>query len=166
LPLNLVPICSSCNDAAEAKGNDAPLTVGQPSSTDAWLHPVFRPASREAFIEITGPPTRADLNLHSPDPNEQLRLQNHFNLIKTLGRRWMLEVITYWNLIPDRVKQGEEEKKTPLQVIAAELKSHEAARGRDAHSMIRASVCRAIQSNRAGYQFEIENSNPPRLVPA
>lgn len=148
------------------KGNDAPIAPGPPSSTDSWLHPLFRPATEASFIEIAGPPTGASAELRSPDPAEQQRLQNHFDLIKTLGRRWQMEVINYWNLLPSRVKKGGTEGKTALQVVASALTSHADERGRDANSMIRAAVCRAIQSDRAGYRLEIEDSNPPRLIPA
>lgn len=161
-----MPICSSCNDVAVAKGNDAPLTAGPPPSTAEWLHPIFRPASDAVFIEIVGPPTQAYVELRSPDPAEQQRLQNHFNLIKTLGQRWRTEVVNYWNLLPGRIRLGSTEAKTPVQVIASALVCHVAERGGDPHTMVRAAVCRAIQSNRAGYQLEIDDPNPPRLMPA
>jgi hypothetical protein len=166
LPQNLVPVCSSCNDAYVAKGDDAPLTAGPPQSTDDWLHPLFRPASDAAYIEIAGPPTAANVELRSPDPAELRRLQNHFDLIKTLGQRWRTAVVNYWNLIPGRVRLGATEGRPQLRVIASELATYENERGREPHSMVRAAVCRAIQNNRAGYQLEIDNPNPPKLVPA
>ena len=166
LPLNLVPICSSCNDATVAKGDDVPLTAGPPKSTADWLHPVFRPASAAAYIEIAGPPTAANVELRSPDPVEQDRLQNHFNLIKTLGRRWRTEIVNYWNLVPGRVQRGTQAGKLPLAVVASALADHVAERGRDPHTMVKAAVCRAVQNNRAGYQVEMTDSNPPRLTPS
>lgn len=43
-PINLVPVCGTCN-SSENKGNKVPLSIAMSDQMHEWLHPFLRPAS-------------------------------------------------------------------------------------------------------------------------
>jgi len=162
-PWNLVPVCRSCNDMITAKGDRPAITIGSPRSTDDWLHPFFRPASKDAQIRLSGTPANSVPRLHSPEPAEQKRLDNHANLIRSLSKRWTNIAAAYY----DRLV-GEITKKnlTPIvdAYVAKALDDHLAVRGRSPSSMVHAAVCQAVLDRRPEYVQEFLTPNAPALT--
>jgi len=157
-PWNLVPICDSCNRAGKGKGDRFPLTLG---STANWLHPFFRPASVAVQIRLTGTPKDSIPRLHSSDTIEQARLDNHFNLIPSLGSRWTNIASAYYDRLVGRVRRRN--PTAPVATVKLELEDHLATRGQSPHSMIHAAVCQAVLDRRPGYLEEFVSPNAPQL---
>jgi hypothetical protein len=162
-PLNLVPVCGSCNDIITAKGDQAPLSLGSPNSTENWLHPFFRIASSKVKIKLTEKPQYSQPFLHSPDPDEQKYLDNHMNLIKTLSVRWRKSAFQYFDSLVQQVNLEINATKTIDSIVLTKLRDHNATRGKLSSSLIYAAVCQAVLDNRPGYREEFEDSNPVRL---
>ena len=121
-PLNLVPVCSTCNKP-ENKANHPPLTLknseGQNSKTAEeqtldWFHPYLRPLtqSKDDFstkitinLETTDKGTKPVLS--SIDPQTQKRIDNLNSLVK-LDTRWQaklsIEIRSTQNLLRERKK--------------------------------------------------------------
>jgi hypothetical protein len=171
-PWNLVPVCPSCNDAGTAKGEQPSLTVGPPHSANDWLHPFFRAASTNVRITLSGPPGDPTPELHSPDPAEQLRLNNHISLMdqlnrnnpfRSLSKRWTNTVASFYEQLV-----GEVNRRNLTAFIdgyvAERLDDYLAVRGRSPSSMARAAVCRAVLDRLPEYMQEFLTPNAPALV--
>lgn len=161
-PWNLVPVCDSCNRVNTGKGDRLPLTVGSPQSTANWLHPFFRPASNRVQIQLTGKPKDSIPRLHSPDAVEQARLDNHNDLIPSLGSRWTKIAAAYYDCLVGKVR-----RRTPAvpidTVVRIALEDHVADRGRSPSSMVHAAVCQAVLDRRPEYLEEFASPNAPQL---
>jgi len=168
-PWNLVLVCKPCNDMILGKGKSEARTVGTPRPMDQWLHPFFRPASTEVCISLTGAPRASIPRLHSPDAEEQIRLDNHAKLIQDppkshrLYDHWTQMAASYHERLVARVRRERTLTLTPDVVVDRELEAHLADRGIMPSSMIKAAVCRAILDNRPGYREELVDSNPVEL---
>jgi len=164
-PRNLVPVCPSCNDANTAKGKRPAITEGDPRSMQDWLHPFFRPASSKVCIRLTGAPEDSIPRLSSTDPAEQIRLDNHADLIRSLSERWTRIAASYFDSLSSKVSRTKTEHPAQLidDIVIDQLDDHQANRGREASTLIKAAVCRAILDNRPGYREELVDSNPVEL---
>lgn len=164
-PWNLIPICRSCNDAVTAKGDRLALTEGLPRSSSDWLHPFFRPANESVQIRLSGPPETSIPQLHSPDPTEQTRLENHTNLIRSLSARWTKGVASYHDRLVRQVNKALKQPASSLdEVVRVQLESHLEDRAKFPSTMIHAAVCRAVLDRRPEYLEEFADSNPPTLA--
>lgn len=172
-PWNLVPICKSCNDASIAKGDRLALTPGPPRSTEDWLHPFICPASDMVVIRLSGSPRQSVPKLHSPDADEQRRLDNHHWLLdrpdqKTqsfyLSNRWTNAVAQHHDVLITRVKRRLTATNTIDDIIRRQLEDHQAERGRSPFSIAHAAVCQAILDRRSEYLEEFTDSNPPTFA--
>lgn len=165
-PWNLIPVCGSCNDVITAKGDRLAITLGPPRSTDDWLHPFFRPATAQVQISLSGSPPNPIVKLTSPDPTEQIRLDNHADLIQSLEERWTNKAAAHYDVIVNRVnrKIRLDPQKNLVEIVQDELDDNLETHGKEASSMIRAAVCRAILEQRPEYIEEFTDSNAPMLV--
>lgn len=163
-PWNLVPVCGSCNDVITAKADRPAITLDPPRSTDDWLHPFFRPASPKVQIRLNGIPKDSIPQLHSPDPAEQTRLENHTNLIRTLSKRWTNCASSYHDKLVRDVKRALKQPETVDDVVLEQLDSHLDDRGHAASSMIKAAVCQAVLDRRPEYTEEFTDQNPVGLA--
>lgn len=158
-PWNLVPVCKSCNNAIVGKGESPPISDGQPRCMDEWLHPFLRPASPSASIRLSGSPSNSIPRLHSPDPLEQRRLDNHFALVQTptkrLADRWTKRASSYYGRLVRHVKQDPTQRSVD-EIVRVQLDSHLADRGQIPLSMIHAAVCQAIPDRRPEYREELD----------
>ncbi len=163
-PRNLVPVCNSCNEIA-AKADRPAITEGNPRSMDDWLHPFFRPASPSVCIELSGTPKDAIPRLHSTDLAEQVRLDNHTNLIQTLSKRWTNQASSYHDELVGKVKRRRNghPARSIDDIVCEQLKDHLAVRGRSPSTMIKAAVCQAVLDRRAEYLEEFDDSNAVAL---
>lgn len=80
-PLNLVPICSTCNSRT-CKGEKTPLDPDAPRPAENWLHPYLRPAAQAYEIKLVRP-TGGTLTaaLFHEDQLQQRRLDNFSSLV-------------------------------------------------------------------------------------
>jgi hypothetical protein len=173
-PWNLVPVCKSCNNHITAKGDQPALTVGPPPSADDWLHPFFKPASQSVVITLSGTPRDSIPRLCADDASEQLRVDNHFDLINQakltkpsleLSKRWTNNASGYFDkLVRDATRKGHSRGTALRAFVSEQLEDHIADRGKAAYSMIKAAVCRAILDRRPEYESEFLDSNPPGLA--
>lgn len=165
-PWNLVPVCRSCNDMVTAKGDRPAMSLGPPRCTDDWLHPFFRPASPNVQIRLSGDPPDFVPQLHSPDGDEQIRLSNHTNLIRSLSTRWTNNAAAYFDRLigeTQRAKQRMAKALTLKNIVEMRLEDHLESRRRNASSMIHAAVCQAVLDGRPGYIEEFAAPNAPAL---
>lgn len=161
-PQNLFPACGSCNEVATAKGNRPALTLGPPRSMNDWLHPLFRPATEQVSIQLTGPRQSAIPRLHSPDPVEQTRLNNHENLVRTLAPRWTKRAAAKLDGFVTKFV-AERQRRPNLSVdafVRRQLRDFVAVRGTESFTLIDSAVCRAVLENRPGWRAEFANPNP------
>ncbi|MFL6520021.1 MAG: hypothetical protein ACJ8NS_07360 [Chthoniobacterales bacterium] len=172
-PWNLVPICKSCNDVVTGKGGGAAITLGPPRSTNDWLHPFFRPASKQVWIRLNGPPQGSIPRLHSPNAAEATRLDNHMALIdqtwkanpcRSLTKRWTNKAAAYFDVLVRQVNKNAAAQNPRVLLVWKRFNDHYQARGRTASSMIHLAVCEAVLVGRAGYVWEFVDSNPPQMV--
>jgi hypothetical protein len=162
-PWNLVPVCSSCNELA-AKGDRLALTPGAPNSMADWLHPFFRAASTQVQIRLSGAPNASIPILESPNTVEQIRLNNHSELIRTLSDRWTKRASAFFDGFVNEVKRKSTTGQTADDLVRVRLDDFAAERGREPFSLIRAAVCQAVLDRRTGYCEEFSDSNPVRLI--
>lgn len=163
-PWNLVPICVSCNDAVTAKGDRPAITLGPPPSAKDWLHPFFRPASVQVQIKLNGTPQNSIPQLYSPDPAEDLPLQNHTELIRSLSKRWTNLAAAHYDVLVREVNRKVNAANPLDSLVRMRLEDHQESRGRAASTLIHAAVCRAILEYRDEYITELTNPNPPKLI--
>lgn len=161
-PWNLVPACHLCNKIM-AKGNRIALTLGVPEPSEGWLHPFLRPASTQVQIKLTGNPQNSIPELHSPDPAEQIRLNNHTGLIRTLEKRWTNAASVHFDILVREVNRKVDALNSVDSLIKTKLDDHLASRGRDASSMVHAAVCHAVLELRPEYIEEFTTPNAPAL---
>lgn len=162
-PWNLVPACWSCNKAT-AKGKQLALTVGVAEPTAEWLHPFIRPASIDVEIRLIGDPKNSIPHLHSPDPAEQKRLENHSALVRTLGTRWTKVVTASFDQLVRDVNNWVVDTGESIEtVVARRLRDHKQGRGRVVSSMVHAAVCQAVLDHRPEYVEEFAAPNAPTL---
>jgi hypothetical protein len=161
-PLNLIPVCGNCNDVVTAKGLRPAITLGPPRSTKDWLHPFFRPASNQVQIKLNGTPSDSIPQLHSPDSAEQIRLNNHTILIRSLSKRWTKTVAAYYDRLVGEVNR-KRQGTTIDPIVKTVLDDHLAVRGKSPSSMVHAAVCQAVLDRRSGYIEEFTSPNVPAL---
>ena len=164
-PWNLVPACHLCNKLS-AKANKLALTPNVSQPTANWLHPYFRPASAYTEIRLNGEPQNSVPQLYSPDCYEQIRLNNHSQLIRTLSKRWTKGVINYFEVLVGDVNRKLakiESTDTIESLVSVRLEDHNENRGRDPLSLLHAAVCKAVLDKRPGYIEEFATPNVPRL---
>lgn len=162
-PWNLVPVCGSCNDVVTGKADRPAITLGSPRSTDDWLHPFFRPASSQVHIKLSGTPKSSIPQLHSTDATEQIRLDNHTHLIRTLSKRWTNSASSYYDSLVRNAKRASKPSKPIDDVVRDQLDAHLEDRGRCASSMIKAAVCQAVLDRRPEYIEEFDDPNAVAL---
>lgn len=85
-PLNLVPICPTCNSRPN-KGSKQPLTLNTPDPKADWLHPYLRSGHGQYQIELERLTEGTTPVLHSPNPQTQKQLDNLDRLVN-LKPRW------------------------------------------------------------------------------
>jgi len=85
-PLNLVPICPTCN-SPQNKGEKLPLTSDKDDPMTDWFHPYLRSAQGSFQVRFERLADGTTPVLFSPDPQVQARLDNLEHLIK-LNQRW------------------------------------------------------------------------------
>lgn len=165
-PWNLVPVCASCNDAITAKGDRPALTEGNPRSMENWLHPFFRPASSDVCIKLSGAARSSIPRLHSADPSEQVRLDNHSDLIRSLSKRWTNRAASYLDELVGQVGRRRTctSARTTDEIVREQLDDHLAVRGRSPSSLIKAAVCQAVLDHRPEYFEEFDEPNRVDLV--
>lgn len=164
-PWNIIPVCHSCNSIA-AKGSRPAISPGPPRSTADWLHPFFRPASKEKVqIKLSGTPENSIPQLHSTDPAEQIRLDNHTELIRTLGKRWTKIAAVQFDVLVGEVSRRK--KSNPgysmEKHVGMRLEDYLEERGKAASAMVHAAVCRAVLEGRPEYIDEFITPNVPAL---
>lgn len=159
-PWNLVPVCDSCNSVDKGKADRPPLTE---ASTTDWLHPFFRPASNRVQIQLTGRPKESIPRLYSPDAVEQARLDNHADLIPSLGSRWTHIAAAYYDRLVRDFRRSTPATSVDSFVTKA-LDAHIADRGRFESSLVHAAVCRAVLDRRPEYLEEFASPNAPQLT--
>ena len=162
-PWNLVPACHLCNKLS-AKGSRIALSSESPQPTTDWLHPFFRPASAQVQIQLNGDPKNSIPNLYSPDPTEQIRLNNHFDLIGTLALRWTRVASIHFDVLVHQVNQRLNANNSVDSLIKIKLQEHFDSRGQTPSSMVYAAVCQAVLDRRSGYIEEFATPNAPSLV--
>lgn len=162
-PWNLVPVCGSCNELS-AKGDRLALTPGPPRSMVNWLHPFFRVASNQVQISLNGAPNTSLPRLYSPDSMEQIRLDNHTDLIHTLSQRWTNKVTAFFDTLVGEVSRRLRADTTVDDLVKERLNDFIAGRGRAPSGLLYASVCQAVLDRRPEYYEEFSGSNPPVLV--
>lgn len=171
-PWNLVPICKSCNDTANAKGDRLALSPGPPRSTVDWLHPLQCPASEGVTIRLEGNPQDAVPQLHSQDPMEQRRLNNHHWLLdrpdqsepsKYLSSRWTKAAAAHFDVLVRKVGRQACTTNSIDSIVRIQLEDHQASRGQTASAIVHAAVCQAILDRRPEYLEEITDPNPVKL---
>lgn len=164
-PWNLIPVCGSCNDAVNGKGDHPAITLGPPHSTADWLHPFFLPASAGVQIKLSGTPKNSIPELHSSDEAEQRRLSNHTTLIPSLSKRWTHKVAARFDVLVEEVRRRK--KVNPAYSVddhvKTRLEDYLASRGMAASSMIHAAVCQAVLERRPEYFEEFTDPNAPIL---
>lgn len=172
-PWNLVPICKSCNDTTIAKGDRLALSPGPPRSSVEWLHPFERPASDGVRIQLTGNPRQAIPQLHSLDPGEQRRLDNHHWLLdrldqttpsRYLSNRWTNAAATRFDVLVRKVNRRITAIDSIDSLVRIQLEDDQAERGQTASSLVHAAVCQAILDQRPEYLEEFTNFNAPELA--
>ncbi len=163
-PQNLFPACHNCNETATAKGDRPAIDLGPPRSMQQWLHPLFRPATANVTIQLAGNPRDSIPQLHSADANEQVRLDNHTNLIRTLGPRWTKRAAATFDVVVREVNRKRNGANTVDALVGVMLDDYNATRGRRSFALVDAAVCRAVLAGRPGYVEEFANSNAPVLV--
>jgi hypothetical protein len=161
-PWNLVPVCSSCNELS-AKGDRLALTIGPPRSMLEWLHPFFREASNQVQIRLNGVPKASMPRLYSPDSTEQIRLDNHTDLIHTLSQRWTNKVTVFFDTLVGEVSRRLRADTTVDGLVRERLEDFIAGRGRTPSALVYASVCQAVLDRRPEYFEEFFDSNPPTV---
>ena len=162
-PWNLVPACSHCNKLI-AKGRQLALTPGVAEPTSEWLHPFIRPASKAVEIRLSGSPKNSIPQLYSPDPAEQVKLNNHTALIKTLGIRWTKVAAMSFDRLVREVNNGVADTGEAIEtLVARRLRDHKQGRGRDVSSMVHAAVCQSVLEQRPEYLQEFATPNAPKL---
>jgi hypothetical protein len=163
-PWNLIPVCKSCNDVITAKGERPALTIGPPRSTADWLHPFFRPASALVQIKLSGTPQNSIPKLYSPDATEQIRLTNHTDLIRSLGKRWTNAAAAYHDVLVGQINRKVViTAKSVDSLVRERLDDHLDSRGQAATSMVHAAVCQAVLDRRPEYIEEFAAPNAPTL---
>jgi len=139
------------------------LTSEAPDRTADWLHPVFRPASTQVQIRLNGNPSNSIPQLCSPDPTEQIRIKNHFRLIRTLSKRWMRRAAAHYDLLVRQVNERVNAANTVDSLVRTRLEEHLDSRGQAPSSMVHAAVCQAVLDRRSEYFEEFANPNAPTL---
>lgn len=162
-PWNLVPVCKSCNHVVTAKGDRPAITLGPPRSTADWLHPFFRPASKQVQIKLSGTPQNSIPQLHSPDADEQICLSNHTDLIRSLEKRWTNIAAAHFDVLVREVNRKVSAANSVKSLVNTKLEDHLESRGRAASSMVHAAVCQAVLDQRPGYIEEFTTPNAPAL---
>ena len=162
-PWNLVPVCTSCNELS-AKGDRLALTASLPRSMVNWLHPFFRIASNEVQIRLSGLPNASMPRLYSPDATEQVRLDHHTDLIRTLADRWTNKVSAFFDNLVTAVNRKCDATNTVDVLVQERLEDVCAVRGRMASALVHAAVCQAVLDRRPEYFDEFIDSNSPELV--
>jgi hypothetical protein len=158
-PWNLVPICGPCNDMNGGKGNQPMLSLGAASPTQEWLHPYIRPAGLQIEIRLSGSPNDSIPRLHSPDANEQMRLDNHLGRIPSLQTRWTIQVFEYFNRVVLQVQERVANGAKVNDIVEGYLIDKQQSRGSDFFALAHAAVCKAILDRRPQYHEELSNSN-------
>jgi hypothetical protein len=85
-PLNLLPICTTCNSRTH-KGERLALTLAATDSKADWLHPYLRPAVGQYEVQFMHHIGGTTPSLSSSDPQTQTRLNNFQDLVH-LTERW------------------------------------------------------------------------------
>lgn len=165
-PWNLIPVCSSCNEVIDGKGARPALDMGPPTSCANWLHPFFRAASTASEMRLGGNRAAPVLELWSSDPAEDVRLKNHTKLIPSLARRWQRVASARFDQMVRDVqrKRSRDPSATVDSLISIELEDLLEARGKEASTLAKAAVCRAVLVKRPGFIEEFSDSNPPALA--
>lgn len=162
-PHNIFPACHHCNEAATAKGNRPAIDLGPPASIERWLHPIFRPASENVTIRLTGDPRNAIPQLHSDDADEQVRLQNHTNLIRTLSARWTNRAAATFDVVVNAVRRKRHENNSVDALVTVMRDDYKATRGTRSFALVDTAVCQAVLDRRPGYYDEFADPNAVRL---
>lgn len=162
-PWNLVPVCKSCNDVITAKGDRPAITLGAPNSTQEWLHPFFRPASLQVQIKLSGIPQNSIPKLHSPDYEEQKRLTNHTDLIRSLSKRWTKIAAAHFDVLVQEVNRKVDAENSVEKLVRIKLEDYRETRGMAPSSMVYFAVCEAVLDHRPGYIEEFAMPNAPTL---
>jgi hypothetical protein len=125
-PLNLVPICPTCN-SRENKGTKAPLARRRDPQHDSkydWFHPYLRSAHDQYEIRFERLPEGLIPALRSDDQQTQIRLDN-LDILINLKARWRSALMRKIRATMDKVryqraKIGEIQSKAQLQAKLAE----------------------------------------------
>ena len=113
-----------------------------------WLHPFFREASNQVQIRLNGVPKASMPRLYSPDWTEQIRLDNHTDLIHTLSQRWTNKVTVFFDTLVGEVSRRLRADTTVDGLVRERLEDFIAGRGRTPSALIYASVCQAVLDRR------------------
>lgn len=162
-PQNIFPACHNCNEVATAKGDRPAIDLGPPRSMERWLHPIFRPASENVTIRLAGNPKDSIPQLHSDDANEQIRLQNHTNLIRTLLPRWTKRAAATFDVVVREVKRKRGLNNSVDSLVTTMRDDYKATRGTRSFALVDTAVCQAVLDRRPGYYDEFTDSNALRL---
>lgn len=154
-PENLVPICTKCNEF-EAKGEKIPLNTEEAEPAADWLHPYFRTAPDDVFVELTGVPPDPVPKLVSPTAWHQKQVGNHAWLVN-LESRWQTRAAQYFASL--RAQYMQPKWRSRLSALAAsEREDHRIKRGIEESSLLKVAVCQAILDDKPGYRGEISRS--------
>lgn len=89
-PMNLVPICQTCN-GSRRKSQRVPLREGETDPAMEWFHPYLRPANNQYEIEFQRVGNQTNVVLRGVDPTAQKRIDN-LSALLGLGERWSEEL--------------------------------------------------------------------------
>ncbi len=89
-PLNLVPICQTCNNFRR-KGDKVPLDPGDTDPTAGWFHPYLRPAAGQFCVRFLRTDDGLVVDICGVDQITQRRVDNLDALIG-LRERWSVEL--------------------------------------------------------------------------
>lgn len=85
-PLNLVPVCDSCNSTTN-KGSKIPLDLDAPDPMADWFHPYLRRAGNCYSVEfVTDATGKTEAVLRGSDAQAQRRLDNWRELVGLRGQ--------------------------------------------------------------------------------
>lgn len=114
-PMNLVPICDTCNGSG-GKGQTPPLSLTATANcrqTDDWFHPYFRSAHGTYTIRFERKKEGTTPVLASEEEQTQTRLDKMSNLLK-LNNRWRGALSRKTRIAQKHIQHARKELERPL----------------------------------------------------
>ena len=156
-PLNLVPICDTCNGPG-FKHSKVPLDGGPPYSAGDWLHPYLRTGAKRFSIRLVGDPPDPTPELQAVNAPEQAQFANLESLL-CLRRRWQRRIrAEFAKLKKDYQRDAEYRNASPADmdpILQRLVEDTDAVTGEVPASFLRRAICAAALEGRAEYRSEL-----------